>query len=153
PPGAVLFEAGTADWDRAVVEPAPARAPLSAPVIHLKPSAPRPERRSPSALEGGARVAVAEHMQLARRPSFARGALVHAWLELIEWLDTWVWDEQALLAAVPRDARALDVRSELEQFRALLARSTVQAALRKPPVGRAEAPARAYRELPFALRE
>ena len=61
------------------------------PPIQLAPSTGRRERAlertSPSALEGGARLAASTILAPRSDMAFGIGTLVHAWLELIEWLD------------------------------------------------------------------
>ncbi|MCC6809373.1 MAG: UvrD-helicase domain-containing protein [Deltaproteobacteria bacterium] len=153
-PGQTLFEAGDARWfekDRAPATPEPAPAPKRTPIRLQKPR--RLVRRSPSSLEGGTRIDVGEHLRLDRRPSLARGSLVHKWLESIEWLDDGEPSDAAFLAAVPADSKGVDLTAELVALRQALHMAPIRAALSRARFEQDGAALRVYRELPFAVRE
>ncbi len=128
------------------------------------------ERRSPSQLEGGVQVQLAQRLRLDTGQAMDRGSVLHAWFELVEWLDDGEPDDDALRAAAgPLVSRGLDVSDLIGQFRRALSRPAVRASLTRatyeePP--RAGAAARIHaspklrqpewevsRECPFALRE
>src|SRR6185437_11183856 len=54
------------------------------------------DRRSPSGLEGGARVNLRNRLRLDTATALNKGTVFHAWLETIEWLDDWNVGNDAL---------------------------------------------------------
>lgn len=98
-PGVTLFEHGDANWFRVNAGPRRLRLPFAADdgtrsvptTIKLAPSAGQRERalerKSPSALEGGARLSASSVLAARSDVAFGIGTLIHAWLQQIEWLD------------------------------------------------------------------
>lgn len=88
------------------------------------------DRRTPSKLEGGTRIDLAERLRLDSSASMARGTLIHAWLELIEWLDNGLPDESMLrrAAAALTDPR-IELDGELASFRKMLDHPEIKRAL------------------------
>ena len=130
PPGILLYERGEAARP---TESAAAEPPLSPPApeappaltIRLRKAAGRRrrglERQRPS--ESGARSPkdVAAQLQPHRMQAMRRGALAHAWLEQIEWLDDGdPHDDLLWQAARGVDATGLDLEAELQAFRKML---------------------------------
>ncbi len=91
------------------------------------------DRRSPSKLEGGTKVDLTQRMRLDSAAGMARGTLVHAWLEHVEWLESGVPNEAALrqIAAPLADPR-IELAGELDRFKQLLARPAAVTALSQP---------------------
>ena len=136
--GVLLYQHGQSDWDRCkpakAIEAAraqPATATLVdikiKPSLHLRRGL---ERRSPSSLEGGQRIHLAHEMRLEAGDAMKRGGLIHAWFELIEWLDDGPPTDEALeRAARPQLTSGLDVRSEMKSFRTMLNNPQLQTIL------------------------
>ncbi len=175
----VAYEAGDPGWhDRAEPRrpPLPVEEKPQEPVaVRLADAPARPsrglERRGPSELEGGGRIDLAAWLRPKAAAAFDRGSLMHAWFELVEWLDEGPPGDALLREQAARVAGAgLDVDALLGEFRraldrpaicALLTRATYQ---RRPSGPGPEAimhagPAVAqprwhvWRERPFALRD
>ena len=88
------------------------------------------DRRSPSKLEGGTKVDLAQRLRLDSAAGMARGTLVHAWLEHVEWLENGVPDEATLRkTAAPLADPRIELTGELDRFKQLLARPATVAAL------------------------
>ena len=94
--GEVLYERGDPDWYRTgrrdVDETPAAIGEGAAPrlSVTLRAGGARRRllpRRSPSQLEGGSRVRIADVLRLESGTALDRGSIVHAWFEEIEWLD------------------------------------------------------------------
>lgn len=185
-PEAIGYLHGDPDWHRLRVTTRPAEAPVAAASPAIPPAPPTPttirlapstgrlsrglDRRSPSQLEGGARVELAQHLRLEGAEAAQRGTILHAWFEQIEWLDQGEPADAALLSTAVALALAESERALLvEQFRSALRRPAIRELLtlatfqRPAPPGSCSAVhARAdldqprwqvWRELPFALRE
>ena len=183
-PGTVACESGDARWHaRAeprhppqLVEEKP-QEPL---VVRLAEAPELParglDRRGPSELEGGRQIDLGQWLGPRSAAAFDRGSLMHAWLELIEWLDGGPLDggppDEALLRrqAASMALGGLDVESLLAEFRRALDRPALRALLtratyeEKPSAPGPEAMMHAgptvsrprwqvWRERPFALRE
>jgi ATP-dependent exoDNAse (exonuclease V) beta subunit len=95
PPETVLYEHGDRQWSRRAAGQAISRSAASqfeavAP-IRLQPAKSRRrhlDRRAPSAMEGGAKVPFKHVLERsAESVGMEFGHLIHAWFELIEWLD------------------------------------------------------------------
>lgn len=157
-PEETLYEHGDPQWFNKAAPPAqhaaePAQQTASSQVlaVRLRESDSRTrrglERRSPSSLEGGAAVDLERFLRRDQAKSFARGSLVHAWLEQVEWLDDPAGgkaesttagkgaaeggplsDERLLAIARPL-AQGQDVPAELAHFRKLLSRPIVRGVL------------------------
>jgi len=180
-PGSVGYELGDREWFRRVeakrVEaPAATAEELEQAPLRVE-LAPRPkrstrglERRSPSQLEGGTSVSLAQRLQLDTGQAFQRGTLIHAWLQEIEWLDDGEPDDETLhrVAAQHVGPGALDVAGLIKQFRGALSAPAIRAALSRStyqkPTPAAATPVHAgpgavaprwkvWRERPFVLRE
>jgi ATP-dependent exoDNAse (exonuclease V) beta subunit len=93
------------------------------------------ERTSPSSLEGGRHVSAGRLLE-STSAAFEYGALVHAWLEHLRWLDDGLPDDPALLAIAARKApeQAADaaaLRDRLATLRQQLAQPQIAAVLRR----------------------
>jgi len=175
------YEVGDPDWFRrveakraeaAVLPEEAAAAPLR---VELAPAPKRPtrglERRSPSQLEGGARVSLAQRLQLDTARSLQRGTLIHAWFQEIEWLDQGEPSDQRLreVAAACVAWAEFDVTGALALLRRALEAPAIRAALtratyQKPAASGAVTPIHSgpglaaprwevWRERAFVLRE
>jgi ATP-dependent exoDNAse (exonuclease V) beta subunit len=178
-PGRVAYEAGDRRW-HARVEPRRPPQPIeqtpSEPfAVRLARAPERPsrglDRRGPSELEGGEGIDLARWLGPKTAAAFDRGSLMHAWLQLVEWLDggppqdALLREKAASMAIGDLDVEALlaDFRRALDRpaIRALLSRATYQ----EKPFGHGpEAILHAgpelahprwevWRERPFAVRE
>jgi ATP-dependent exoDNAse (exonuclease V) beta subunit len=170
PPEAVLYEYGERTWRKRVVEPDMTRE--QEPTRKTKPLQVRLapatglrrrglERVSPSSLEGGARVRLADSLQSANRAALARGTLIHALFEQVDWLDEGPPDQSRLqdalrTAMLEEGMTTMDVEQVMQDFRAMLAAPAIDAVLRRAayePVSKLglakpiEVPARAEVEL------
>ncbi len=157
--GAVLPEEAAAVPLRVELAPAPKRLTRGL------------DRRSPSQLEGGARVSLAQRLQLDTAQSLQRGTLIHAWFQEIEWLDAGEPSDQRLrdIAAACVASAEFDVTGALALLRRALEAPAIRAALtqatyQKPAPPGAATPVHAgpglaaprwevWRERPFVLRE
>jgi ATP-dependent exoDNAse (exonuclease V) beta subunit len=84
------------------------------------------ERARPSGLEGGTTVSLQHLLAPSRAAAFARGELVHAWMERVRWIEDGTPDQAQLLCVaqeVLADAPAanVDVQAELARVTAQLA--------------------------------
>ncbi len=183
--GAVLFQRGDPEWAAGLPQgearagsptgvPVGAWAPVAGPIpVKLKeaggPRSRNLAHRSPSSLEGGGMVDPAAHLRMdLRGEARLRGAVVHAWCEMIEWLqpgapDVGLPDEEALLAAARREApgkAAGTLEAWLSDFRVWMAKPAIAGALALEAYARPGPPAEASprkvlhleRELPFLHR-
>jgi ATP-dependent exoDNAse (exonuclease V) beta subunit len=143
-PGQTLYEHGDRQWFRHLAadkkSPAAAISPSSRITIRLAPAlAERDrglERTSPSALEGGSHVAVANILRGGSEKSLNIGTLVHGWLEQVEWLDDGLPDDDALLKIAQRlrgeiGGVAGEARSLLKKLKQQLGKPAVAAVLRR----------------------
>ena len=138
----VLYEHGDPNWsaslpvtgnektEQAVLLPSQLR--LAAPAANRRRGL---ERRSPSSLEGGSRVALASVFDTRQSAAMHRGSIIHAWFELIEWLDDGEPTDgklrsntQDLLLGAPRE---LSVAEVLSDFREMLKNATIAHTLSK----------------------
>jgi len=88
------------------------------------------ERQSPSGFEGGTLVDLRQRLRLDTSAALMRGTVVHACFEQIEWLDDGVPGDKSLLeAALATGASPTDVAQWLPQFREMLAKPAIRAAL------------------------
>jgi ATP-dependent helicase/nuclease subunit A len=114
-------------------------------------------RRSPSSLEGGERVALADLLGGGDGRAKDRGTLLHAWCELVEWVDEDSPSEMQLLAQAARcGVEELTARAEMESFRSSLQRSTIREALSRAAYAdrlAANGGLRVHSERPFAVRD
>ncbi len=89
-------------------------------------------RRSPSSLEGGARVDLAFALRLDARVALQRGSIVHAWCEEIEWLEDGIPDDEAL-RGVAQDVTARwtddQVGDLIASFRAWMEAESIRSVL------------------------
>ncbi len=87
---------------------------------------------SPSELEGGARVRAARVLDLASSVATARGTLIHALFEQVDWLDDGAPDPlQLQRAALAMPAAGLDVGQQLAAFQDMLQMPAVSATLQR----------------------
>jgi ATP-dependent exoDNAse (exonuclease V) beta subunit len=141
----------------------------AAPVIHFagEKFAPILERTAPSSLEDRGRVSVRDLLTMDNIVARARGSIIHAWLEQIEWLEEGVPPAEQLRRIALTMARpGTDVEAELHWFNELLETPAMQNVLRRElyqPFGARKFAIRAkslsamqlqvYRERRFAVRE
>lgn len=139
-PQKTLYEHGPPDWfHRSGAKPPAAEAPPSA-AAETKPTKvilARSEvrtraldRRSPSGLEGGARVNLRNRLRLDTATALNKGTVFHAWLETIEWLDDWNVDNDAL-REIARQSGAVneEIEAFLPQFHGMLKVPAIRAAM------------------------
>jgi ATP-dependent helicase/nuclease subunit A len=143
PGGETVFAAGDPAWVDSEHSPRPSKAPDEAieidaapGTIHLNgrqpPRARIMETVSPSSLEGGSRVNVAQYFRESRETILLRGSVVHAWLEAIGWLEEGLPDEGELMEiAAGLEAPLEESRGWLKSFRQALERPEVAAPLRQ----------------------
>ncbi|MGQ9575031.1 MAG: UvrD-helicase domain-containing protein [Thermoguttaceae bacterium] len=180
-PGSIPYQEGDPEWFRRA-EPrppeaaAPAEPVLGGPmVIRLAPAGRRVgrglERRTPSQLEGGGQLNLAQRLQLQTAESLHRGTLIHAWFQQIEWLDQAEPDDQTLADVAARLGvlAGPQLAPLIGQFRQAIRTPAVRAALSRAsyqqpaPAGtftgadagpQLAAPHwQLWRERPFALRQ
>lgn len=101
------------------------KAPPEPPVIRLATSDAQRRRRfvreSPSSLEGGRKLPAERLLQWGTSAAAARGLLIHAWFEQIEWLDDGPPDEALLQRVAQQNEHAdLDIARERQHFDELL---------------------------------
>lgn len=180
-PGAVLYEHGDPTWyeiamakERAVAVPVEKEAGgelLSVKLAEPPPRASRGlERRSPSQLEGGPRVNLAQRLRLDTATALDRGTLMHAWFEQIGWLEDGQPDDATLRQVADKLATGgLDVSALIGQFRTALNKPAIRAALSRATYQRPAGDAtgctvhagpqvasprwEVWRERPFAVRD
>jgi ATP-dependent helicase/nuclease subunit A len=140
-PETLLDETGHADWPRYVHAEVPAQSDEEAAqdgefAVRLKPSSNRRrdlQRTSPSKLEGGTKIKLAEAFLAGSDAMALRlGTLHHGWFERIEWLDDGApTDAELTAAAMSLGAASVDLEKEIGVFRHRLARRAVQDCLSK----------------------
>lgn len=164
-PAAVCREAAVAGRSPAASEPLPLR---------LAPAAGKParglQRLGPSALEGGGQVYLPHRLRLEPADALDRGALLHAWMQQLEWLEDGVPSEAALRqVAIQLQLAHRDVAADMAEFRSLLQKPTIRSVLSHATYqavsqGRQTTPVHAlmgmanpnwkvFREWTFAIRE
>jgi ATP-dependent exoDNAse (exonuclease V) beta subunit len=130
-PDTVLYEHGMPDWQpphaattSAESAPREAEAPEALSIQLRAPGTRRArglERVRPSHAAAGPLVRVADLLRPGASQARARGGLLHAWFEHIEWLDDGEPDPTLLRqVAQPFRAAGLDIEAELHAFRRLL---------------------------------
>ena len=141
----VLYQRGDPAWHATDGPPAEAVAAGSnteskrelAPVQWKPPQVPATRRRglassSPSQLEGGSLVAVADLFCRDRSNAMARGTLIHAWFEQIAWLDEGAPTADRLRQIATRLQIAdPDIEALLSDFQGMLQQEAIAAALRR----------------------
>ena len=157
-----MWEHGDRNWFDMQVRPeqdTAAQAPFDSAIkVDL---APPPGRRSrglvrqaPSDLEGGRHVDLRRRLRLDAEASRQRGSIIHAWFELIEWLDDGPPDEAALHAAVPRTAAAgVDINALITEFTQMIERPAIRDALSRSAYSHFSGELQVHREQPFAWRK
>jgi ATP-dependent exoDNAse (exonuclease V) beta subunit len=132
----VFYQRAHGDWIGQLNEAAAAPADEAEPACEERPivlaeasaaSAARWQRRSPSSLEGGQRVSLLDVLGAGSGAAKERGTLLHAWCEMIDWLDDGEPTDDELLAAAAREGFApADVVADLAAFRAALKEPAIQ---------------------------
>ncbi|MGH7459266.1 MAG: UvrD-helicase domain-containing protein [Longimicrobiaceae bacterium] len=110
-------------------------------------------RRPPSQLEGGGSVPVADLLRPGTGAALDRGAVIHAWLGEIGWLEDGIPADGELAAIALREAPAMsekDLALLLERFRAWMTEPVTRGVLSR---GSYPAGTTAQREVPFIHRE
>ncbi len=112
--------------------------------------------QTPSGLEGGGAVELRHCLQLESRGGMTRGAIMHAWLQRVRWIEEGVPDDATFAKiAGPWSGPELDLPSELRRFRAILSKPVVRSVLSRDtyrdayPAGEPEL----FAERKFAIRE
>jgi ATP-dependent exoDNAse (exonuclease V) beta subunit len=130
----IAYECGDADWYLQLVSP-PAPRALPAPAqrfeIHLAADGATRERGwqsvSPSQLEGGPTLRIAEVFRPARSGGQEFGTLMHAWLSRIEWLEQGLPKDELLeRIAVEEVGWGRDTSAERRQFYQYLERPEIK---------------------------
>ena len=156
----VLFERGDAEWwlregweGGAPPPTAHGKGDRVPPVIRLAPATGSRllPRRAPSDLEGGGKSDLRSILRPGGRAGMEEGAVIHAWLDGVEWLDDGLPDREELMAiaatVAPGNARASEW---LERFLEWVEYPAIRELLSRE----AFAPGtRAEREVPFVVRE
>jgi ATP-dependent helicase/nuclease subunit A len=118
-----------------------------------RPRTRRLSRRTPSQLEGGARVDVRYLLRLDTRAAMRRGSVMHAWLERIAWLDDGIPADPELHQVATRIDPALsssELANLVHEFRRALEQPAIRQTLTRSSY---PAPAAAMREVRFLHRE
>lgn len=129
----LLYENGRRNWWSTLPKPEPQAPRPAAPPIALR----RPTERvrelesvSPSSLEGGASVTLAEAVRGPYEPAVARGRLLHAWFEQITWMDESPPDDAALRRkALDHPIAGTEVDELLAEFHRALGHPVVRRVL------------------------
>ena len=123
------------------------------PVIRLAPATGRRllPRRAPSDLEGGGKFDLRSILRTGGRAGMEEGALIHAWLECVEWMEDGLPDQDELLKLAATVAPGITRPGEwLERFREWVEYPAIRELLSRE----AFAPGtRAEREVPFVVRD
>lgn len=136
-----LFEAGDPLWHESAGGAQPASVPAAAPTpfaLNLAPPGNTSRRTlrmtSPSSLESAGRVKVADLLSLSPSRARKRGSVIHGWFELVEWIEDGQPDDGTLRqhALQNQQVEGDEVETMLADFKAMLARPGVVAALRRP---------------------
>ena len=176
----IPYDSGTPDWDTAPLHTVPETAiePIETETTEavevILADAPARRRRnlnreSPSRLKHRGPVDLRQMIEKTSPQAAARGTLLHAWFEQIEWLDDGEPTDAILqdVAAICED-RALDLETELAGFRKMLQQPAIRESLSRSgydDLSRLGLPddvsgelvgepirLAVYRELPFAIR-
>jgi ATP-dependent helicase/nuclease subunit A len=154
----VLFDLGDENWFKTLSWAKPTSEPAAALIdgIGMMPSRKRSRglpRTSPSAMEGGATLQLADLMRL-DTGALRRGSIVHALFEQIEWLDDGMPDLKVLRAAARAAGASQEQIATYEgDFQRMLANPDVRRVLTRASYAQPELTVSVYRELPFALRD
>jgi ATP-dependent exoDNAse (exonuclease V) beta subunit len=162
PPESVVYACGDAEWFRRLPvlqhQPRPSQRGAE-PIVFAAPTG-RLRRTAPSQLEGGGTLALSDVFRLDKAAARARGSMMHAWFEKIEWLDDGRPSPDALRrVAADIAAQDLDVDDLLRQFNALLDCPTIAKVLRrdsyrdKAPYAVAHLRLEVHNERRFAVRD
>ncbi|MDA1013022.1 MAG: UvrD-helicase domain-containing protein [Planctomycetota bacterium] len=135
-PRQVLYEQGDRDWIQRAENPAAAAAlilkenrvpdeKLEPIRIQLADSDNRRrgmKRESPSGREGGRTVKLSNILRTGNAAAMGRGTLMHAWFELVQWLDDGRWPEESRLRQVADEigASGLNVDRLIHEFQEML---------------------------------
>lgn len=134
-PETTIFEHGDRRWHLTAASPE-TKKPGALPLQRLSLAAPRQggrlRRQAPSGLEGGRMVQVENVLQLQNRGALARGTLIHAFFEQVNWLDEGTPSlEQLQRIAAPFQREGLNTDEMVQQFRRMLSAPEIDAALRR----------------------
>ena len=158
--GTTIYAQGDEIWSRSLQgEPATTSSPAApAALVRLRPRRERRRRNlprtSPSALEGGELVRVADMLRL-DTTALRRGSILHALFEQIEWLEAGVPGDASLLRVARRAGASEGQATQLiREFRGMLESDVVRGVLLRASY---DAPGveqvQVHRELSFALRD
>ncbi len=152
----VVWQAGDAAWHGAVEADALPPEVQAHVDVQLAPGRGKRRvlpRRTPSALNETDGVDLARYMQLERSAALERGSLIHAWCELIDWLDGGPPEADRLRAAAQRyDVASADIDALIDEFAGMIAAPQVAGALRREAY-ETQGELRVYCERPFAVRD
>ncbi len=138
-PGGIAFSMGSANWHLhpdAAPESKRGGTPAPSPPVRLVvDSAGRALRRqSPSDLHGDGRVDVRNLLRIDTAAAMERGTLIHAWFELVEWVDDGVPDDEELIRLARRVAPHLPtatVEKSVDDFREWMMTGAIRSVLRR----------------------
>lgn len=131
--GQVLYQHGDPDW---FAKPHAPKLPASektrgtpmAPRVRLADMKQRTsglQRTSPSGRARGKRVTVTDLLRRDNVEALARGSLIHAWFELLEWSDDGLPSDDELMQAADTLALDIDVKSVMQQFKEMLSNKEI----------------------------
>ncbi len=132
----VAWSAGRADWYAAVTRDERAVETVTVPEVRLSRADHGRNRilphRSPSSLSETEAVDLRRHLTLEGAGAKSRGSIVHAWCELIEWMEDGLPPRERLLDRVKASAvRGHDLDALARQFERMVRAPDVAAALRR----------------------
>jgi ATP-dependent helicase/nuclease subunit A len=139
-PQSVPFSCGDPQWyQQAAPRQDAVASPAAPPAIVFAAGRPAAARRrtAPSQLEGGGQVALGDLWRMDNVAARARGTMIHAWFEQVQWLEDGRPSLETLrqvaadLPAADLSAAGLDVDELLHQFNALLDCPTIARILRR----------------------
>ena len=120
-PEGVLWHAGSIGWTREIASPAPKAEQKDVVTLRLArndQTVSRLASRSPSSMEGGGLVRLADRLRLAPTRGLQHGELIHAWFQRIGWIEDGAPSDDELLAiAASLGWTADDARPLIASFR------------------------------------
>lgn len=157
PPGQVAFAIGAADWyvhPRAKPDGKREETQAPSPPVRLIPDAAGRalRRQSPSDLHGDGHIDVRNLLRIDTAAAMERGTLIHAWFELIEWIDDGTPEDEELIRVARRVAPhlpAATVEKSVDDFREWTMTGAIRSVLRR---SRYPEVAEVQREVPFVER-
>ena len=169
---AIHYQHGDTQWYGSLPDPqeaSPSDSADDAPALRIRlkpidrPSRSLP-RKSPSNLEGGARVALAQMFQAEGEAARQRGTLIHALFEQCTWHEDGAPSDQQLTQAahrslLPMERVLVDIPQHVTEFKTMLAAAEIHQQLQRDAyheraamLGIAKLQLRLYNEYPLAVR-